>query len=188
MLFLGSSFGKFPLLSLRTGRTSGSIVGHLINPHKLRVDALWCKPSSARQPKLLLTQDIREVSIRGVIIDDDNVLSEPDELIRLRPVIDLHFELIDKKVISGRFTIGKVVDYALECDGFTVQKLYVEPALWNKFKSSRLTIDRSQILEVSHKYIKVKSGEIRADERTKRSVAQPKLSSSPSFNASLTKE
>jgi hypothetical protein len=188
MLLLGSSFAKFPLLSLRTGSVVGSIVGHLINPHKLKIDALWCQTGSKSKPMLLLPQDIREVSPKGVIIDDDDVLLAPNEAIRLRQIIELRFEIIDKKVVSGRFTLGKVADYALERDGFTIQKLYVEPSIWNKIKNNRLTIDRSQIIEVSHREVKVKSSDIAEKNPVLRAVRQSGLSSAPSFNASRTEE
>ncbi len=188
MLLLGSSFGKFPLLSLRTGTIVGSIVGHLINPHKLRVDALWCKVGGFKQPKLLLVQDIREVSPRGVIIDDHEILVDPEDVIRLKAIIDLQFDLIDKKVISGRLPIGKVADYALEGDGFIIQKIYVEPNIWNKIKTSRLTIDRSQIIEVSHRYVKVKSADIKEKSESQGVLRQSRLSSSPASSASVTDE
>ncbi len=188
MLLLGSSFAKFPLLSLRTGRVVGSIVGHLINPHKLKIDALWCQVSTNKKPMLLLLQDIREVSPKGVIIDDDDVLLEPTEAIRLRSIIELKFEIIDKKVTSGHFTLGKVADYALERESFTIQKLYVEPSIWNKIKNNRLTIDRSQIIEVSHREVRVKSSEVTEASPALRSMRQSGLSSAPSFNASRTEE
>jgi hypothetical protein len=137
---------------------------------------------------LVLVQDIREVSPRGVIVDDVEVAVEPEDVVRLKKIIDLHFELIDKKVISGRFSIGKVVDYAVERDGFTIQKLYVEPTIWNKIKTNRLTIDRSQVIEVSHKYIKIKSNEVKEPKAVTRTMRQAGLSSAASLNASATEE
>ena len=188
MLLLGSSFGKIPLLSLRSSTRVGSIVGHLINPHKLKIDALWCKVGGFKEPRLLLIQDIREVSPSGIIIDDVDVLIESGEAIRLKSILELQFELIDKKVISGRFAIGKVADYALDREGFIVQKLYVEPNIWNKIKTNRLTIDRSQVPEVSHRYIKVKGSEVREKKVAPRQSTQPSLSSASSLNASVTEE
>lgn len=188
MLLLGSSFGKFPIMSLRTGTNIGSVIGHLINPHKLKIDALWCKVGRYREHRLLLPQDIREVSPSGVVIDDDDTLIEQEEAIRLSPIIELKFDLIDKKVVSGRMPLGKVVDYAVERDGFTIQKLYVEPNIWNKIKINRLTVDRSQIIEVSHRYIKVKGSELRVKKPSAKLASQPRLSSAPSFNASVTEE
>jgi hypothetical protein len=188
MLLLGSSFAKFPILSLRTGTVVGSVIGHLINPHKLRVDALWCKVPASREPKLLLQQDIREISIKGIIIDDADVIVSKEEVVRLESIISLRYELLDKRVISGRVPIGKIADYAVDRDGLFVQKLYIVPTILGKLKASRLTIDRALIIEVSPKYVKVRGGEV-AERANLKQKPQSRLSALPSnASASLTDE
>lgn len=186
MLLLGSSFAKFPILSLRTALPVGSVVGHVINPHKLRVDALWCKVNNSKEIKLLLIQDIREVSPGGIIIDDLDCIASREDVIRLDKIIRLKFELLGKKVISGRLPLGKVVDYALDRDGFLVQKLYVEPSIFGRFKTTRLTVDRGLIVEVSPRYVKVKGGEVKASEPNK--LKRSQLSSVAATSASLIEE
>lgn len=188
MLLLGSSFGKIPLLSLRTGSTIGSIVGHLINPHSLKVDALWVRIGGFKQPFLLLIQDIREVSHQGIVINDHDVVIEPDEALRLKPIIELNFELIDKKVISSHLPIGKVADYALNKDSFMIEKLYVEPTAWKKLQANRLTIDRTQIIEVSQTHVRVKGTEVKEATKRLKSIRQASLSSAPPASASVTEE
>jgi hypothetical protein len=188
MLLLGSSFAKFPILSLRSGTTVGSVVGHLINPHKLKIDALWCKVPNSKAPMLLLQQDIREVSIKGIIVDDSDVIVHAEDMVRLKPIINLRFELLEKRVISGRLPIGRVVDYALERDGLTVQKLYVEPNIFGRLKASRITIDRSLIIEVSPKHVKVRGGEVK-DSVGQKVARQSRLSpAASSLSASDTEE
>lgn len=188
MLLLGSSFGKIPLLSLRLGSAVGTVVGHLINPHSLRVDALWVKIGGFRDPTLLLHQDIREVSLKGIVIDDHNVVIEPSEALRLRPIIELRFELLGKKVISSRLPMGKVADYALDRDTFMIQKIYVEPTVWKKLQANRLTIDRAQIVEVSPTYVRVQGNEVSEKARSGNTLRQSKLSTLPSASASVTDE
>jgi hypothetical protein len=188
MLLLGSSFGEIPLLSLRTGSAIGSVVGHLINPHTLKVDALWVRIGGFKQPFLLLIQDIREVSLQGIVINDHDVAIEPSEALRLKPIIDLNFELIDKKVVSSHLPIGKVADYALNKDSFMIEKLYVEPTVWKKLQANRLTIDRTQIIEVSHTHVRVKGTEIKESTGRLKNVPQSPLSSAPPASASVTEE
>jgi len=188
MLLLGSSFEKIPLLSLRIGSVIGSVVGHLINPHTLRIDALWVKVGGFKQPLLLLTQDIREVSLQGVVVDDRDVLIEASEALRLKPIIDLRYELIDKKVISMHLPLGKIADYALDKDSFFIEKIYVEPTAWRKLQSNRLTIDRSQIIEVSQTHVRVKGTEVKEKSSRLKNIRQPSLSPAPSASASFTEE
>jgi hypothetical protein len=187
MLLLGSSFAKFQILSLRANVPVGTVIGHIINPHKLRVDALWCKVPQSRAPQILLRQDIREISPKGIIVDDLDVIVPREDMIRLESIIELKFELLGKKVISGRFPLGKVVDYAVDRDGFVIQKLYVEPTILGRIKSSRLTVDRAQIVEVSPQYVRVKGSEVK-EPVTEKSIRPPQLSPSPSANASVIDE
>jgi hypothetical protein len=189
MLLLGSSFAKIPLLSLRIGRPVGSIVGHLINPHTLKIDALWCKLHTSKKPMLLTALDIREMGPKGIIVNDVDVAIDPDEAVRLKPIIDLNYDLIDKKVISGHLSIGRVADYAVDQTSMYIQKIYVEPSLLGRLKSSRLTIDRTQIIEVSPTYVKVAGGEKPVKKQARRRLAQSPLSPMPAgASTSLTKE
>jgi hypothetical protein len=177
MLLLGNSFAKIPVLSLRNGGVIARITGHLINPHSLKIDGLWCKTAAQKHIHLLLPQDIREITPKGAIVNDLSSLSEPGEVVRLKKIIDLHFELLDKKVLSGRFSIGKVLDYSVNRDTFMIEKLYVTPPVWGRFKSDRLTIDRSQVVEVSHHHIRV--SEARITEKKQHEALRPSLDYSP---------
>ena len=187
MLLLGSSFEKMPILSLRTGRCIGKVVGHVINPHKLCVDALWCDVKGEKQPLIIIVADIREVSPKGVIVDDHQVAVAPEEMIRLKPIIELGFELLDKKVLSGRLMMGRVTDYAVDNDSFIIRKIYAKPSVWNMLKTNRFTIDRAQVIEVSHNYVRVVDTRISKSE----SVRAKKIQSAslvPSASASITEE
>jgi hypothetical protein len=180
MLLLGSSFGKIPILSLRISSPVGAVIGHLINPHTLRVDALWCRMHNSKTPKLLVAGDIREISPKGIIVNDHEDVTSPDEVVRLKKIIDLHYDLIDKKVISGRLSIGKVVDYAVDPMNLSIQKLYVEPSLLGRLRYTRLTVDRSQVIEVSQTYVKIKSATVAAKKETSRiRLPQSMMSSIP---------
>ena len=183
MLLLGSTFEKMPVLSLRSSCAVGRVVGHLINPHKLKIDAIWCHIGGIRSPQLILSQDIREVSPRGVIVDDHAVAIAPEEAIRLKPIIDLSYEILGKKVVSGRLTIGKATDYAIDRDTFMIQKIYANPNMWGMLKTAKLTIDRSQVIEVSPSYIRINDSRVTSRTQQK-ALRKPQLTPSASAAAS----
>jgi sporulation protein YlmC with PRC-barrel domain len=105
---------------------------------------------------VLLYQDIRDVIDQGFVVNDHDVLVEPEELIRLKNLMDQRFELLGKQVItSGKQKIGKVVDYATEVTTMYVQKIYVGQSILKNLAGGNLGIDRTQIIEITDKKIVV---------------------------------
>ena len=190
MLYMSTKLANLPLFSIRSSARIGTILSPIINPHNLHIDGFYCKAVHKNDRLILLDMNIRDFGPGGIIINDHNDLSEPGDLVRLKPILDLSFKLIDKKVISSKKTIGKVAEYAIEKESLFVQKLYVVPPVWQSIGTSRLVFDRSSVLEVTDSHIVVSGPEVPSKE-TKKSVALPKFSagySANSTNNSLTKE
>ncbi len=86
----------------------------------------------------------------GIIVDDHSSLSEPDELIRLKDILELEFELLGKPVVTASKTrLGKVNDFAADSSSLYIQKLYVGQSLIKSFSGGQLSIDRSSIIEIT---------------------------------------
>lgn len=154
MLQLSASLLNKPVLSLRTGRPVAAAVAPIINPNNLKIEGFYCQDSVNRQQLILLYQDIRETIQEGFIINDHDVLAEPDELVRLKDILELQFELLGKQVETvSKEKIGKVSDYAVETETMYVQKLYVARSILKSFTGGSLSIDRSQINEITNKRI-----------------------------------
>jgi sporulation protein YlmC with PRC-barrel domain len=154
MLQLSASLLNKPVLSLRTGRPVAAAVAPIINPNNLKIEGFYCQDSMNKQQLVLLYQDIRETIQDGFIINDHDVLAEPDELIRLKDILELQFELLGKQVETiSKEKIGKVSDYAVETETMYVQKIYVARSILKSFTGGSLSIDRSQINEITNKRI-----------------------------------
>lgn len=140
---------------MRTGTPVASIEATIINPNNLKIEGFYCKDSVDKKKQLiLLSQDIRDILPQGYVVNDHDVLSEPEELVRLKSILDLNFELIGKLVITvDKQRVGKVNDYAVDTQSMYIQKLYVGQSLLKNFTSGSLSIDRSQINEVTPKRI-----------------------------------
>lgn len=161
MLKLSKSLVKQPVMSLRSGGQIAIATGPIINPHNLKIMGWWCKVPSG-QNRVLLADDIREAMPSGLAVNDEEALSAPDDLVRHKEILSIHFELIDKPVKTKRQKLGKVSDFSYN-DGLFVQKLYVARPLRKVFTTEdTLIIDRSQILEVTDHYILVRDTEVRA--------------------------
>ena len=127
-----------------------TITGPIINPDNLKVEGFYCQDRFDKKQLVLLYQDIRDVLPQGYVINDHDVLSEPEELVRLKKVMELEFDLIGKQVVTtSKEKIGKVSDYATETGSMYIQKIYVAQSLLKTLAGGSLSIDRTQIQEIT---------------------------------------
>lgn len=157
MLTLGQQLIHKPVLSLRTGAPIGEALEPIINPNNLKIEGWYVQDRFNKDKRILLSQDVREILTQGFVVNDHESLSEISELVRLQKTLDLAFVLEGKQVISDtKRKLGKVSDYAFERNGFFIQKIYIAQSMLKSFSGSSLTIDRTQIIEVTQKKIIVK--------------------------------
>jgi sporulation protein YlmC with PRC-barrel domain len=144
-------------MSLQTGGEIAKIESAIFNPNNLKIEGFYCNDLFSRQKLILLTQDIRDNIKQGIVVNDHDVLSEPDELIRLQSVLELQFELLGKPVETvSKHKVGKVTDYAVDNQTLYVQKIYVGPSLIKSLTSGQLSVDRNQIVEITNRRIIIK--------------------------------
>ena len=156
MLQLSESLKNKTIMSLRTGAPIAQTLEPIINPNNLKIEGFFCQDRFSKEPLVLLTQDIRDQNIQGYIVNDHDVLSDPKDLVRLQEILKLNFNLLDKPVVtSAKKRLGKVNDYALDNETMYVQKLYIGQNLLKSFSGGQLSIDRSQIVEITLKKIVV---------------------------------
>jgi sporulation protein YlmC with PRC-barrel domain len=152
MLQLSGMIINRPILSLRTGTPVATALAPLLNPNNLKIEGFWCK--NGRRELILVAQDARDVLPQGIVINDEDVLSDPSELVRLKEIIAINFELLGKQVeTSSGQKLGKINDYATETKSMFVKKLYVAQPIYKNFSGGTLGIDRTQIVEITDKKI-----------------------------------
>ncbi len=147
-----------PVMSLRTGGQVATTIKPLINPNNLKIEGFYCADSFEKKKQLVLVyRDIREVLPAGLVIDDHSVLAEPEELVRFHKIMEIDFELIGKPVVTEHGKkLGKVNDYATEPDSMMVKKLYVTQTLIKNLTGGSISVDRTQIVEITNRKIVVK--------------------------------
>lgn len=150
MLQLSASLLNKSVLSLRTGAVIATINGPIINPDNLKIEGFYCQDRFEKKQLVLLYQDIRDIIAQGYVVDDHDVLAEPGELVRLKKVMDLNFELIGKQVVTvDKEKVGKVSDYATEISTMYIQKIYVAQSIIKSLTGGSLSIDRTQVNEIT---------------------------------------
>ena len=144
-------------MSLRIGAPIATADTPIINPNNLKIEGFYCTDKFSSEQLILLAQDIRDIIPQGLVVNDHDVLSTPKELVRLKPILDLEFDLIGKLVqTESKHKLGKVADFAVDDQSYFVQKLYIAQSLIKSIRSTQLSIDRTQILEITDKRIIVK--------------------------------
>lgn len=156
MLQLSGALLDKPVLSLQTGAPVGTTIAAIINPNNLKIEGFYCQDRFEKQQKILLSQEIRDCLPQGIVVNDHHALSEPEELVRLQEILDLHFELMGKPVYTvSKERIGKVVDYAADASSLYIQKLYVARSILKSLNTGQLSVDRTHIVEITSRKIVV---------------------------------
>lgn len=155
MLKLSSSLVNQTVLSLRTGGPIATVVAVLINPNNLSVAGLYCKQAAHdKEASILLPQDIREWIPQGFVVNDMDSLSAPEDLVRLKSIMNIDYQLIGKPVRSkSRERLGRVSDFAVDDSSLTIQKLYISQNIMKNLRGTGLSVDRNQVIELNDKRI-----------------------------------
>ena len=162
MLRLSNAFYDRAILSLRTGGKIGTAVQPLINPNTLKLEGWYAKDSGQKGEFVVLSSEVRDFITKGLVVNDHEAITDPDDLVRLKPIIDLKFELIGKAVYTeSNQKLGKVVDYAVD-EGFFTQKLYVNPPILKGLSGNQYLIGRDEIIEITDKKIVVADASVKA--------------------------
>ena len=167
MLKLSQSFVGKEVLSLRTGGVIAVVVGAIINPDNLKIEG-WHVIDQSDEKLILLASEVRDIIDQGIAVNDHDALAPAEDLVRLQPLLELNFELIGKPVTTGSGRkMGKISDYAVDSSSLFVKKLYATQSLVKNFSGGTLSIDRTQIVEITTRRIiiedpteKVKAGAV----------------------------
>lgn len=159
MLILGSRLISTPVMGLQTGTKLAETKNPVIDPGSLKIIAYEVSGRLlSENPSFIRIADIRELSDVGFIIDSNDEFIGLDDVINLKKIYELNFNLINHNVIDeiGR-KLGKVCDYSLETDTFLIQQLNIKRNIIKSFNETNLLIHRTQIIEINDKDIIVKS-------------------------------
>jgi sporulation protein YlmC with PRC-barrel domain len=154
MLQLSASLINRPVLSLRTGGTVAETIKAIINPNNLKIEGFYCQDRLSNETLVLLAQDIRDFIKQGIVVNDHDALTDPAELVRLKKVLELNFDLPGKTVYTiSKEKVGKVQDFACDSETLYIQKLYVGQSILKSLGTGQLSVDRTQIVEITSKKI-----------------------------------
>lgn len=162
MLVYASKLIGTRVLSVQAGGAIAEISEPIVDPDSLKIIAFrLAGPLVAKSSTNILdVSSIREYSTYGFVIDDIDELVAPDDVIKIAKVLELNFNLIGLKVETKKGSkLGKVSDYTITSDNFTVQQIIAKRPVIKSFVDPELTISRKEIVEITDYKVIVKDEE-----------------------------
>lgn len=178
MLLIGSKVASMPVLSLHVGGPIAEIREAVIDPEDLKVIAYTLDGAIVKNDpevgNILDTQDIREISNSGLIVDSADRFTTREDVIRFDKVMDLGFHLVGLKVVTtDGEKLGKIVDYTLDSSTFMIYQLIVQRPFMSSLMDPELTINRSQIVEVDDFKVTIKHEKAQVKMPKEKKKAEP---------------
>lgn len=161
MLIYSSRLIGTPILSMQSSGPIGAIANPIVDPDSLKIIAFFIAgPLIRGDENILDAKSIREYSNYGCVVDSIDELVNKDDVVKIGKIIDLNFSLTDLKVETKKGTkLGKVSDFTVTDDNFTVKQLIVKRPLVKSLIDPELTIPRSEIIEITDYKVIVKDEE-----------------------------
>lgn len=171
MLVISSKLIGTPILSIQASGPIGRIAESIVDPNTLKIIAFRLEggPIPRSGANLLDVSSIREYSTLGMVIDSIDELVGTEDVVKLAKILKLNFSLIGLKVETKKGSkLGKVIDYTVTPDDFTIQQLIVKRPTLKSFIDPELTIHRKEIIEITDYKVIIKDEEKVLKEKAKK--------------------
>jgi uncharacterized protein YrrD len=138
------------IISLRNGRQIGVITKSIVDPNKLIIIGFYTDQMIAKKALVLLLSDIRELTAENCFVNDETVLSETSDLIRLQKIIEYNYSPDNKMVqLKDGKKIGKSTGAIINPKSMIIEKIYYKKGMFGVF-SSELSFPRENIIDVTN--------------------------------------
>ena len=169
MLIKDTDLINYPVLSLHMSGMIAKTTEAIIDPSDLKIVGFYLtgpEVGDGEHGDILQIRDVREFSNLGMVIDSSDEFVNADDVIKLKEVIDINFQLIGKKVETKKKTkLGKVIGYTVNPADFMIQQIVVQRPFMKSFLDPELLIGRSEIVNVDDEKVVVRDEEKKIRER-----------------------
>ena len=194
MLVYNSRLIGTPILSVQASGAIARIIEPIINPDNLKILAFKLDgPAVDAANNILDVKSIREYSHLGMVIDSNDELIGPEDVVKIKEILDLNFNLIGLKVETKKGSkLGKITDFTVTSEDFTIQQIIVKRPVVKSLIDPELTIHRREIIEITDYKVVVKDEEKVIKARAEKEDFVPNFvnpfRTDPNFVTSNTKE
>lgn len=159
MLITNSKLLDTPVVSISSGQL-GYVANSIVDPNSFKIIAFRLDGPhfNKNDPNILDISSIRDYSPNiGFVIDNVEDLVARDDIIKIKKIIELNFDLNGLKVETKKHSkIGTVIDYTVNSEDYMVQQIIVKRPVVKSFVDPEVTIPRQEIIEVTDYKIIIK--------------------------------
>lgn len=161
MLIYNSRLLNMPVLSVQDSGKIGTISNTIVDPDSLKIIAFRVHGAIGSDGgNILDAQSIREYSEFGLVIDSTEELVRDDDIVKIKNVLELNFNILGLKVETKKGSkLGKVLDFTVSSDNFSVAQIIVKRPAVKSFLDPELIIPRAEIVEITDYKIIVRDEE-----------------------------
>ena len=162
MLVYNSRLIGTPILSVQAGGLIGHIKEAIVDPNDLKIIAFKLSGPLFHKTNtnILTVTSIREYSNYGIVIDSAEELVSPEDVVKIKNILDLNFSLIGLKAETKKKSkLGKVIDFTASSNDFSIQQIVVKRPLAKSFLDPELIISRKEIVEITDYKVIIKDEE-----------------------------
>ena len=162
MLVYASKLIGTKILSVQAGGAIAEITRPIVDPNNLKIIAFIVSGPLVRSSgtNILDVTSIREYSNYGIVIDSIEELVAPDDVVKIKNILDLNFDLTGLKVETRKGSkLGKVQDFTVTSEDFLTQQLVVKRPAVKSLIDPELMISRKEIVEITDYKVIVKDEE-----------------------------
>lgn len=138
------------IISFKTGRKIGEVLDFVADSNSGQILALVAKKSIFGKPKKIIsTVDVLEIVSKAVVVNSEESITLPEEVVRASEIIKTKIKLLGNRVKteSGKY-LGRVSDFVFEMPGFNLSKLYLSENIFSLVAGEKV-IDASKIKKIT---------------------------------------
>jgi uncharacterized protein YrrD len=171
MLIELSLLNKLPVGSFDEGGLVGKVAKVIISRENAKILGFLVKlPGFLGQTKVASFEDIVSIDQAGIVLRSSEMLVDKDEIVRIDKLLKDRFELIGLKAIAkNKTSLGIVQDALFDSDSGDLMRLYIK-----KFFKDYV-FERSQIIEMTLKYVRLETERKEKAKKTIESLAQAEI-------------
>ncbi|RJO61569.1 hypothetical protein C4544_02440 [candidate division WS5 bacterium] len=161
---LSSEFNNTAVISRQEHAILGTLSDVIIHPKDKKAVGMVLETGREDIKAVFNASDVVGIGTNFIMIKSADNLSPPDEIIRLKEILDLGIELNGSKVVDedGRH-LGKIRDWSVDLKTMYLSRLYVVSASWIKALSQDLIISGDNVIRIEKGRVIVRGGSVKSE-------------------------